>query len=110
MYRDEDLRRVVACLHCMECGVIGESQAGHSNLAVHGKGGAQKASDAAIFSLCHSSCHEALDQGDEMNAAEKEAATYRYIASTYIALIELGFLEISPAGRAAALKQPDWQG
>lgn len=110
MYRDEDLRRLIACLPCMECGVIGESQAAHSNLPEHGKGMAQKASDAASCALCTSGCHEALDQGDVMSAAEKEAATFRYIATTYINLVEAGYLELSAAGRAAIKKQPGWQG
>ncbi len=110
MYRDEDLRRLIATLPCMECGVIGESQAAHSNLPEHGKGGQIKASDAACCSLCISGCHEALDQGDDMNGDEKAAATHRYIAATYINLIETGMLELSAAGRSAIRKQTGWQG
>ena len=50
--RDEGYRRFVASLPCFACGRIGRSQAAHSNAESDGKGGAIKASDAALFPLC----------------------------------------------------------
>lgn len=101
MYRDEDLRRLVATLPCVGCGVLGQTQAAHSNLLAHGKGRSLKASDAAIMALCHEVCHPELDQGSTLTAAEREALTYRYIADTYVLLVEAGFLGLTHDGRAA---------
>lgn len=63
-----------------------------------GKGRGLKASDAALMALCATrlgeiGCHVRLDQLVGMTADEAEQNTYRWIASTYIALIESGFLK-----------------
>ena len=68
--RSEALRRAVASLPCINCGVPGYSQCAHSN---SGKGAGIKASDLDSFPLCtvHASadgrlvqgCHENFDQG-----------------------------------------------
>ena len=68
--RSEALRRAVASLPCINCGVPGHSQCAHSN---SGKGAGIKASDLDSFPLCTvhpgadgrlvQGCHEKFDQG-----------------------------------------------
>lgn len=68
--RSEALRRAVASLPCINCGVPGHSQCAHSN---SGKGAGIKASDLDSFPLCTvhpgadgrlvQGCHENFDQG-----------------------------------------------
>lgn len=96
-YRDEDLRRAVAQLPCMKCGIWGHTQAAHTNL---GKGGGIKASDAAIAALCADrpsvrGCHALLDQGGKLPKAERRAFEIEMVALTYIALVERGLLEVA---------------
>lgn len=71
--RDEQYRRLVAALPCVNCGVEGHSQAAHPN---YGKGGRTKTDDTACFPLC---CdrpgvrggHSLLDQGGEITKRER---------------------------------------
>jgi hypothetical protein len=96
-YRSEPLRRAVAQLPCMKCGVWGYTQAAHTNL---GKGGGIKASDAAIAALCCDrlgvrGCHALLDQGGKLPKLERRAFEIEMVALTYIALVERGILEVS---------------
>lgn len=93
MYRDDDLRAVVAALPCVRCGSH-QVQAAHSNLPQHGKGKSLKASDAAIMALCIA-CHAELDQGSHMTREERQALTFESISATYIQLMELGYLQIA---------------
>ena len=68
--RSEALRRAVASLPCINCGVPGHSQCAHSN---SGKGAGIKASDLDSFPLCTvhpgpdgrlvQGCHENFDRG-----------------------------------------------
>lgn len=92
-YRSERYRRAVASLPCACCGRPGPSQAAHSNLSEHGKGMASKASDAATFPLCPE-CHREYDQGKSYTREERRQRAYEWIASTHVALIERGLLEI----------------
>lgn len=96
-FRSERLRRAVTTLPCMQCGVEGYTQAAHAN---YGKGGAQKASDAAIAALCADrpgvrGCHALLDQGGVLKKDERRAFEMEMVAKTYIALMERGLLEIA---------------
>jgi len=96
-YRSTDLRRAVAALPCMKCGIEGHTQAAHMNL---GKGGAIKASDAALAALCADrpgvrGCHTLLDQGGALPKAERRAFEIEMVAKTYIALVERGLLEVA---------------
>lgn len=96
-FRSEALRRAVTQLPCMNCGITGHTQAAHMNL---GKGGAIKASDAAIAALCADrpgvrGCHSRLDQGGDLPKAERRAFEIEMVAKTYIALIERGLLTVS---------------
>lgn len=95
-FRSEDLRRAVASLPCMRCGVWGHTQAAHMNL---GKGGGIKASDAALAALCCDrpgtrGCHAMLDQGGKMEKLERRAFEIEMVALTYIALAERGLLKV----------------
>lgn len=64
--------KAVAALPCQLCGKQGETQASHSNSAIHGKGRGIKASDEFTAALCQS-CHYEIDQGKNLNRDEKLA-------------------------------------
>jgi DNA-binding transcriptional ArsR family regulator len=71
--RDIRLRLMCRQMPCQHCGASGPWAGvtwAHSNQAVHGKGGAVKASDIFVAALC-SVCHRELDQGKTMNAAQR---------------------------------------
>jgi hypothetical protein len=95
-FRSEALRRAVTQLPCMNCGIERHTQAAHMNF---GKGGAIKASDAALAALCCDrpgvrGCHSLLDQGGAMSKAERRAFEMEMVAKTYIALVERGYLRV----------------
>jgi hypothetical protein len=97
--RNEWLRRAVASLGCVACGCEGYTQHAHSNLAAHGKGRGLKSGDEAGMALCATrpdeiGCHVKLDQLIDTNAEEAERLTYVYIARTYMALVDAGFLKV----------------
>jgi hypothetical protein len=96
-FRSEDLRRAVATLPCICCGIQGWTQAAHAN---QGKGGALKASDAAIAALCGTrpgvrGCHAMLDSGGVLEKAERRVFELEMVALTYIALMERGLLQVT---------------
>ena len=93
-FRSEDLRRAVASLECMHCGVEGRTQAAHSNQQRDGKGMGHKASDAAIAALC-GACHAEIDQGRDMSKAERIEAWESAHRKTMRALIERGILKVN---------------
>ena len=80
--RDERFQAMCRGTACKRCGADGESSGvtwAHSNQAIHGKGGAIKASDEFVAALCWR-CHALLDQGSAWSEAEKVAiwtAAYR---------------------------------
>lgn len=96
--RNEFLRRAVAKLPCVRCGIEGCTQHAHSNLAVHGKGRGLKSGDEAGMALCCTrndieGCHVEHDQYKELeDISPEEAQTYKYIAQTYMALVDEGYL------------------
>lgn len=89
-FRSEELRRAVAALPCVNCGLELSTQAAHSNYM---KGMQIKSSDARICALCVS-CHSMLDQGGKMTKAERRAFEDEMIAKTYVAMMEAGMLEV----------------
>lgn len=94
-YRNPKLLAAVRTLHCVNCGIEG-TQAAHSNQLEHGKGTGIKANDSAIMALCvHNGCHFALDNGNQMNKAERREFTYEMIAKTYMRLMEQGKLVVA---------------
>jgi hypothetical protein len=97
--RDEWLRRAVSKLPCVACGVENCTQHAHSNLAAHGKGRGLKSGDEAGMALCctrpgEPGCHFAHDLLIGIDSDEAEALTYKYIAQTYMALIDAGYLKV----------------
>lgn len=84
--RDESYRRFVASLPCFVCGLVGRSQAAHSNAESDGKGGSIKASDAAIFPLCADDfgvigCHTRHDEAkDGLTREQRRAREVEFIA------------------------------
>lgn len=89
---EEKHYRNVAALPCARCGIENYSQAAHSNLGRHGKGGALKADYRATFPLCcvHpgpdgrlvNGCHIEHDQYIGMTYEEGEERTAKYLAWT----------------------------
>lgn len=63
-------------------------------MPLFGKGGALKASDAAVMALCWTKCHPWLDQG-RASRHERHATTFRWITQTYIELIEREVLTLA---------------
>lgn len=92
-YRNRDLLGVVHELCCVNCGKSGV-QASHANLSIFGKGGAHKASDAAIMALCLA-CHYELDQGKTMTKAQRWDFQMECIAKTLVQLLERGLIEVA---------------
>ena len=93
-FRSESLRRTVATLECMRCGVQGATQAAHSNQLRDGKARGLKASDAAIAALCVA-CHTEIDQGRAMSKQERREAWDEAHRATLRALIERGMLRVA---------------
>lgn len=78
----------VAMLPCACCGIVGFSQAAHSNRYQDGKGARIKAHYLATFPLCCSrlgirGCHVEHDQCIGMTREEADARTAVYIADTH---------------------------
>lgn len=95
-HRDGKYLRLIASMPCFSCGIDGFSQAAHSNLAKHGKGGAQKASDYATFPLCCErpgvmGCHSLFDQGVIVTKLNKETVTDFWVASAQKRAWQAGF-------------------
>lgn len=94
MFRSEKLRRKIAQMSCMNCGLEGSTQAAHANLRDFGKGMGLKASDGALMALCIG-CHAELDQGRSMDKEQKRAFQMEMIAKTLVKAIECGDLEVA---------------
>ncbi|CCD28836.1 conserved exported hypothetical protein [Candidatus Glomeribacter gigasporarum BEG34] len=75
MMHSGKLRRLVASLSCMCCGM------------------GIKASDAALMALCVR-CHAELDQGQTMTKEERRAAQYEWMAKTWVMLAEQGKIAV----------------
>lgn len=77
----------VAALPCAECGILGYSQAAHSNRHSDGKGLGKKANYKATFPLCCTrpgeiGCHVRHDQCIGMTREEADERTTAYIEYT----------------------------
>lgn len=75
----------VASLPCQNCGIEGQTQAAHSNMAVHGKGRSIKASDIFTAALCFE-CHQALDAGHLLAKEQKQKMFLDALKSTWAEL------------------------
>lgn len=100
---NKQLRKAVASLPCVNCGLEGSSQAAHSNDWKHGKGRGMKSTDSAIFPLCCDrvgvrGCHYKFDQYLLFSNDESKYWEAPWIADTYIKLMELGYLKVTYKG------------
>ena len=97
-YRSEKLKRAIASLPCVACGIEGASQHAHANTPPFGKAMAIKADDYAAFPLCHegaNGCHVQHDQNKAgLSAVQRIDLEYEYIFKTFAMLIERGLLEV----------------
>lgn len=79
----------VASLACQHCGLIGSTQASHSNEAAHGKGRGIKSSDQYAAALCAHHHHE-IDQGRTLSRSERVDMWNRAHESTVRELVKAG--------------------
>lgn len=94
MYRNDKLRRAIASLPCVECGLEGSTQAAHANTPPFGKGKGIKAHDWAEFPLCFKH-HEQHDQYmNGLSKSERIDHEAMLIARTFGMLMEHGLLEV----------------
>ena len=95
--RSEALRRAVASLPCINCGVPGHSQCAHANT---GKGASIKACDLQSFPLCTvhpgpdgtlvQGCHERFDQGALFSKLVRRELEPAWIADTQRKIYSMG--------------------
>ena len=96
-YRNEKLRRAVASIPCMVCGIEGQTQASHSNQQRDGKGMGIKAHDYRLAALCQI-CHADIDSGHGMTKAERREVWDEAHRATIGALFEAGLIDIKKGG------------
>ena len=84
-FRSKKHLKNVASLPCQHCGLEGQTQAAHSNMAVHGKGRGIKASDVFAAALCFA-CHHDLDAGHGLTKEQKQKMFWGALKSTWIEL------------------------
>lgn len=98
-FENEKLRRAIASLPCISCGIEDASQCAHANSHPFGKGGALKSHDYNAFSLCHegaNGCHASHDQNKaSLNAIQRIDLEYEYIAKTHAQLWQRGLIKVS---------------
>ena len=92
--RSEALRRAVASLPCVICGMPGYSQAAHGS---EGKGMAMKACDLTMFPACCDrpgvqGCHAKLDQGALFTKAVRRELEPVWAADTQRRLLAMGLI------------------
>lgn len=92
--RSEALRRAVASLPCVICGMPGYSQAAHGS---EGKGMGIKACDLTLFPACCDrpgvrGCHSLLDQGALFTKAVRRELEPVWAADTRRKLLALGLV------------------
>ena len=86
-WRSKQHLKNVASLPCQHCGREGQTQAAHSNLAIHGKARSLKSSDEYTAALCFP-CHHELDAGGKLNKQEKQEMWFRAFRNTWLELLE----------------------
>jgi len=88
-FRSTTHLRNVASLPCQCCDLEGQTQAAHSNWAIHGKAKSLKASDEYTAALCQA-CHYELDQGNKLSKDERQKMWIMAHIRTYNKLKSLG--------------------
>jgi ferredoxin len=93
-FRNRKLLDLAEGKPCVMCGADdGTVVAAHSNLLEHGKGMGTKAHDGMTAWLC-SHCHFRIDQGKDLNKAEKRELTLTAICRTYQKLWDQNLIEV----------------
>jgi hypothetical protein len=93
-YRNKSLLEATRRIACQSCGAEdGTVCAAHSNQIRDGKGKSIKSHDYRIAALCFA-CHYDIDQGKDLNKAEKIQRWEDAHRKTIGKLFELGFLEV----------------
>lgn len=110
IFRSRAYLAIVRLLPCVCCGLIGITEAAHSNQLKFGKGRGLKASDASAMALCatmpgRTGCHATHDQGGKLSKAEWKAFENQNIVATVMALLQLGLLA-GDVGAVATLIPP----
>ena len=101
--RSEPLMKAYRLIPCQNCGRDDGTVCGaHSNQAIHGKGGAIKASDIYCASLC-SVCHYILDQGKTLTQEQRKLMWNRAHKRTVEQLLFHGYY---PQSVISLLHQP----
>lgn len=80
-WRSKKHLQSVASLPCQNCGLEGQTQAAHSNLAKHGKGRSIKASDEYTAALC-CDCHQVVDASHLMTNEMRQQIWYEAFRMT----------------------------
>lgn len=98
-FRNEALRRAVASLPCIHCGLAGISQCAHANT---GKGAGTKVSDTRCFPLCadqpgRQGCHARFDQGALFTKLVRPAIEEAWVADTQRRLQAMGLWQTAMA-------------
>ena len=86
-WRSQKHLRNVASLPCQTCGLEGQTQAAHSNMATHGKGRGIKASDHFTAALCFA-CHHDLDAGHRLTKEQKQQMFLDALKNTWAELLK----------------------
>lgn len=81
----------VRAIHCLGCGLVGESQAAHSNQGRHGKGKGIKSSDEFTIPLCQN-CHRDFDHYSTLDRDKSERYFMQKLEATIFYLQQLGKL------------------
>ncbi len=87
--RSPALLAAIRSLPCMHSGVVGRTQAAHSNWAEHGKGHGIKASDEFTAALSVEA-HAELDQGKKWTEAERRTIWRAAWVKTVCELVKRG--------------------
>lgn len=93
-FRNRKLLDLARGQRCVLCNADdGTVVAAHSNLLEHGKGMGTKAHDGMTAWLC-TRCHFQIDQGNNLNKAEKRELTLAAICRTYQELWDQKLIEV----------------
>lgn len=92
--RSKTLLAAVRKLPCQHSGVVGRTEAAHSNWPQHGKGRGVKADDNRVAALS-AEVHRELDQGKNWSAAERQAIWWDAHCKTVRALLAAGLWPVN---------------
>lgn len=90
-YRSKEHLKNVRAIHCLGCGIVGQSQAAHSNSGAHGKGMRIKSSDEFTIPLCQN-CHTDFDHYSTLDRDKSEKYFMQKLEMTIFYLQQFGKL------------------